>query len=162
MNRPDFSACLPEDLRSRHPPASADRRGRRHATGLTLIELMVVAVVVALLASLAYPSWKTYVRRTHRASAVACLQELSLQMERRFSTSLSYNSSTSLPAASCVAAVADRYDLAFGSGQPTASSFSLTATPRGPQSDPECGTLSLDHLGAAAISGSGNVKSCWR
>lgn len=130
--------------------------------GFTLIELMVVAAVVAILASLAYPSWKTHVRRTHRASAIACLQELSLLMERQYSTSLAYNASTSLPTASCVSAVADRYDLAFGGGQPTASSFTLTATPRGPQSDPECGTLSLDHQGTAAISGTGNVKSCWR
>lgn len=130
--------------------------------GFTLIELMVVAAVVAILASLAYPAWKTHVRRTHRASAIACLQELSLLMERRYSTGLAYNGSTSLPTASCVNAVADRYDLAFGSGQPTASSFTLTATPRGTQSDPECGTLSLDHQGTAAISGSGNVQSCWR
>lgn len=130
--------------------------------GFTLIELLVVTVVVAILASLAYPSWKGHVLRTHRASAIACLQELSLLMERRYSAGLAYNTGTGLPVSSCVAAVSDRYDLGFASGQPTAGTFTLTATPRASQADAQCGTLSLDHQGTASVSGSGDVQSCWR
>lgn len=162
--QPPPAAAAPQiTARLRMSLSTTGRRQRLPCrAGLTLIELMVVAVVVSILAAMAYPSLKHYVRRTHRASAIACLQELSLLMERRYSTGLAYDSSSSLPTASCVAAVADRYDLSFASGQPTAGSFTLQATPRASQSDPECGTLSLDHQGTAAISGSGNVQSCWR
>ena len=41
--------------------------------GFTLIELMIVVAVVAILSSIAYPSYTEYVRRGHRAEARAGL-----------------------------------------------------------------------------------------
>lgn len=37
--------------------------------------------------------------------------------------------------------------------------FSLTATPN--RADPDCGNLTLDHLGKRDVSGSDPVKRCW-
>ena len=55
----------------------------RSATrGLTLIELVVVLAGLALLATLALPSWEEYLRRGRRSDAVAALAQLQQAQER--------------------------------------------------------------------------------
>ena len=48
---------------------------RRHPRGFTLIEVMIVVVIVAILASIAFPSYQRYVLRSHRVEAQALLSE---------------------------------------------------------------------------------------
>lgn len=132
-------------------------------TGFTLIELMVAVAIVGVLSMLAYPSYTQYVLRTHRATAAACLQELALQMERRLTIQMAYNSPTTLPVAACVAANQARYTFSFSSNQPTATTYSIQAVPAGAQApDNLCGTLSLDQSGARAKTGTADVQSCWK
>jgi len=142
--------------------------------GFTLIELMIVIAVIGVLSAVAYPAYQAHVLRTHRAVAAACLQELALQMERRYTLKMAYDQPvTTLPAAECVAAAAGRYQFAFGvapgaaagaAAGPTAASYLLEAIPQGAQAnDPDCGTLGLDHQGVRTRSGTAaDVKSCWR
>ena len=153
-----------------------------NARGFTLIELMIVVGVIGLLTAIAYPAYQSYVLRTHRAVAAACLQELAMQMERRYTVSLAYDQpSASLPGAGCVTSASERYDFGFGSvtpapasspanapasgtAAPTASTYLLQAIPKGAQAaDTPCGTLRLDHQGQRTRSGSApDVQSCWR
>ena len=141
--------------------------------GFTLIELMIVIAVIGVLSAVAYPAYQAHVLRTHRAVAAACLQELALQMERRYTLTMVYNQPAALPAAACTAAAAGRYQFAFGvapgaaagaAAGPTAASYLLEAIPQGAQTnDPDCGTLGLDHQGVRTRSGTAaDVKSCWR
>jgi type IV pilus assembly protein PilE len=46
---------------------------RNGQAGVTLIELMIVVALVAVLASIALPSYRSYVIRTHRTEATALL-----------------------------------------------------------------------------------------
>jgi type IV pilus assembly protein PilE len=142
--------------------------------GFTLIELMIVIAVIGVLSAVAYPAYQAHVLRTHRAVAAACLQELALQMERRYTLSMAYDRPVAaLPAATCTAAVAGRYLFAFGVAPgaaagtapgPTAAAYLLQAIPQGAQAnDPDCGTLGLDHQGVRTRSGNAAVvQSCWR
>ncbi len=142
--------------------------------GFTLIELMIVIAVIGVLSAVAYPAYQAHVLRTHRAVAAACLQELALQMERRYTLKMAYDQPvTTLPAAACVATAAGRYQFAFGvapgaaagaAAGPTAASYLLEAIPQGAQAnDPDCGTLGLDHQGVRTRSGNAAVvQSCWR
>jgi type IV pilus assembly protein PilE len=132
-------------------------------SGFTLIELMIVVAIVAIIGSIAYPSYQTHVQRTNRAVAAGCLQEMAQHMERRYTTNMVYNSAAAVPALACAADVAGRYVFAFAAGQPTATTYTIEATPQGPQAtDTRCGTLGITHQGTKSISGTATVNDCWR
>ena len=58
--------------------------------GFTLLELMIVVVVLGILAAIALPSYREYVRRANRAEARAALQAASQWMERAFTARGTY------------------------------------------------------------------------
>lgn len=136
----------------------------KHKThmGFTLIELMVTVAVIGILAAVAFPSYQTYVLRTHRVTAAACLSEMAQQMERYYTSNLSY-SGAAVPAPTCANDVAGRYGFAFAAGQPTATTYTINAAPTGAQSsDTKCDTLSITQAGVKGVSGTGSATECWR
>ena len=56
---------------------------RRHR-GFTLIELMITVAIVAILAGIAYPSYKAYVQKGNRASAEAFLMDGAQRQQQYF------------------------------------------------------------------------------
>ncbi|HBP5388065.1 TPA: prepilin-type N-terminal cleavage/methylation domain-containing protein, partial [Pseudomonas aeruginosa] len=50
--------------------------------GFTLIELMIVVVIIAILAGIAYPSYDEYVKRGNRTEGQALLSEAAATQER--------------------------------------------------------------------------------
>ena len=66
------------------PAATARRRGRKrdYQRGVTLIELVVVAAAIAVLAAIAIPSYRSQVLRAHRAEARAALLALATAQEK--------------------------------------------------------------------------------
>ncbi len=72
---------------------SIDRRLRR-AAGITLIELMIVVVVVAILGLIAVPSYRKYMIRAHRTEAKSALLRLQTNQERWY---LQHNTYTDDP-----------------------------------------------------------------
>ncbi|HKW84002.1 MAG TPA: type IV pilin protein [Burkholderiaceae bacterium] len=69
---------------------SLDERQR----GFTLIELMITVAVVAILASLALPSYAAYVQRSRVPPALTALSTFQMRMEQYFQDSRSYSSGT--------------------------------------------------------------------
>ncbi len=58
--------------------------------GFTLIEVMVVVVIVAILASVALPSYRDYVTRSNIQEATSTLSTLRVRMEQCFQDNRSY------------------------------------------------------------------------
>jgi type IV pilus assembly protein PilE len=63
---------------------------KRHLLGFTLIELMIVMVVAAILAAIAYPSYQNQMQRTRRSDGQAQLMEIMSAQERFYSARNTY------------------------------------------------------------------------
>lgn len=123
--------------------------------GFTLIELMIVVVIIAILAAIAYPSYRQHVLTTHRRAAQGCLQELGNWMERYYSSHMTYVGA-SLPQTACQSDLQARYTFSL-SEAPTETTYTLQAEPSGAQSADTCGTLTLNQAGARTP----NTSGCW-
>ena len=132
--------------------------GRKRASGMTLIELMVVVVIIGILAAIAYPSYQQYVLKSHRAEAKAILTETAQIMERNFTTNGTYVGGAVSSAVSPKNATgsAIKYNISFSAG-PSATAFTVQAVPAGAQASDSCGTLTLSYTGAQTPTTSG----CW-
>ena len=67
--------------------------------GFTLIELMITVAIVAILASVAVPSYLESVRRGNRAEAIATLLEASNWLQRGYTVNNTYVGATTSDAA---------------------------------------------------------------
>ena len=99
--------------------------------GFTLIELMIVIVILAIIASIAIPSYSNYVKKAHIKAAQSDLVALSLVLENTYQRTLSYPIQTTTDTATT--------RTAFSSWNPsetifsynvssTAGSYTITAT----------------------------------
>ena len=136
----------------------------RHQKGVTLIELLLVMVIIAILGGIAIPAYKNYVVKTNRSAAKACLSEYAQFMERYYTTNLSYAGASpgSIGCASDANLnVAYNFTVSVNVNSPRL--YTVTATPRAAQlsRDSQCGTLTLDQAGTKTNSGTAALSKCW-
>lgn len=128
-------------------------------TGFTLIELMIAVVVVAILAAVALPSYRDYVRRGYRAAAEAYLMDLAQREQQYFVDSRAYTASAStLGYGTTPTEVSPYYTVAITTSDGPPPSFSITATAIGDQAKDNCGNLTITSAGAKSSSKGSN---CW-
>ena len=126
--------------------------------GFTLVEMVIALACVALLASLAWPSYQNLILRSQRAQARASLLQAAHWLERAASANGSYPLTADVPA-SVLQIDGQRYKLSVTS---TAQSYTLSATPVGTQTADACGTLTVNHLGARGAQGASQTAAqCW-
>jgi type IV pilus assembly protein PilE len=94
---------------------------RKRNSGFTIIELMMVVIIVAILLTMAYPSYIKYVRKSNRGEAQQLLMNWSINQEIWRSNNPQYATTAQL-----AAPTADRYD--FTISNRTATTYTLTAT----------------------------------
>lgn len=119
--------------------------------GFTLIELMIVVAIIGILAAIAYPSYQESVRKTKRTDAQAEMMTIAHSLNQFKATRHSYSNAT----------IGDIYgaNVTPKTGTPlynlaltvTASTWTLTATPKTGTSQTGTGAITLNYQ---------NIK-CW-
>jgi len=159
--------------RSSHP---------RQESGFTLIELMIAAGIVAILAAIALPTYTQYTKRSYRGDAKTALLNNAQYLERNFTQSNCYHQYDSDNNGSCDTAVTlpntqsplqGDAVYAISATTLTATTYTLTATPinPGPMAGDACGNLTINHLGVKGVSGdadgngtaggASDIVACW-
>ncbi len=143
---------------------SCNKKSITSQFGFTLIELMIVVAIIAIIASIAVPSYQRYVESTRRTVAQGDLLELAQFMERRYTNGYDYReadgSAPALPFTTQPRQGATVfYNYGF-EGNVGRAAFTLQASPVGGQSGDSCGWLRIDEAGVRS-SEAGNAD-CWR
>ena len=146
-------------------------RDRGRQTGITLLEMMIVLVIVAILVAVAYPSYQDHIVRSNRAVGASTLLEVAARQEQFFANNASYASTTAqmgYPAAYHVdrdgeqGTAASSIYLITVANVSTAPEldYTLTAAPQNWQTrDTDCGSLTLNDRGVKDRTGTGD--RCW-
>lgn len=134
----------------------------RSQSGFTLLELMVVCVIVAILAAIAYPSYTAYVLRGELTEAKTNLADWSVRMEQFYQDNRSYEDASGNCGAAGPAAASVKYFTYSCSLGNSGQTFTSTATGTGPTAG---FTFTIDQAGnkatTAAPSGWTTAASCW-
>jgi type IV pilus assembly protein PilE len=126
---------------------------KRIVSGFSLIELMIVVALIAILLTLAYPSYLNFIRKADRTEAQVTLQDWANRQQVWRADHPDYNAAIN-------PSDTTSYEYTMVS---TATSFTLTATALGSQAaDKEhgvtCGTMTLVNDGTQGPAGS---LPCW-
>ncbi|PPE71600.1 type IV pilin protein [Caldimonas thermodepolymerans] len=145
----------------------AKQRAIRRARGFTLIELMIVVVILGILATIAYPNYREYVRRGQRAEARSTLLEAAQFMARFYAANDRYDETrngteVALPETLRRSPANGTQSYAISLASVTATSYTLQAVPTGGMADDRCGTLTLTSTGQRGASGGAPVAECWK
>jgi type IV pilus assembly protein PilE len=146
--------------------------------GFTLVELMIVVVIMAILASASVAGYRQYVRRANRVDATSALLRLSAAEERFYLQNNQYATTpdelSDPPPAGLGTAETNLglYDLAVepaDAGATVGYTATATASSSGSQrDDDDCQVFSIDQSGKRGASDSAGTESaeitdrCWR
>ena len=134
----------------------------RHASmpGITLVEVMIVLVVIAVLAAIALPNYHEFSARARRTEAKAALLQVATNQERVYLQSNSYTTDMSqlgFTSAGCNPTDSAAYEVCVTAAD--AANFTAVATYQ--QSDAEaskCRTFEIDGRGVKRSAPDGD---CW-
>lgn len=146
---------------------------RSRERGVTLLELMAVVVIVAVLASIAIPSYRGYLLRAQRTDATAALLRVAAAQEKFYLQNNRYAANSELPTAPPAGLGIPKtergyYTLALDDTKNNTTEFLATATPTtgGAQSkDKDCVSFTINQAGTRTAKnngGSANNEACWR
>lgn len=141
------------------------RRSSHRDQGFTLIEVMIVVAIIGILASVALPSYQSYIRKSKRADARALLQAASITQEKyrldhaTFASTTTELSPTCPPSGTCLS---DQGHYSLATSTPAqGSSYTLTASAVSASqlADTNCTAITYSVSGSTITYGPSNA--CW-
>lgn len=138
--------------------------------GVTLLELLIALAIAAILAAMAYPSYRQHLIRAHRTEAIESLLAVAAEQERhhlahgRYAEDFRADDEAGLVIAPITATGMYRLDLA----EAGPASFLAVATPvaGGPQAaDRRCARFTMHANGRRSAfddEGRDTTRECWR
>lgn len=123
--------------------------------GFTLIELMITVAIVAILASIALPSYQEYVTRARITEATSTLADLRIRMEQYYQDNRTYVGGPCAPAAG----IAKFFNYTC-SVAPTATAYTLQAAGEASEGMGSY-NYTVDQSNAKTSTVEGGSGSCW-
>jgi type IV pilus assembly protein PilE len=142
--------------------------------GFTLVELMIVVAVVAILAGLAFNTYRGYVQRSKRTEAKQILADYAMREEKWRASHSTYTNAIVADLGGATTAPSGNYTFAItfpstgtcpGTGaqnKASANSFIITATKAGTQADDNaCATMVFTNDCGTITKTSTGGGTCW-
>ena len=148
------------------------KKARGYSDGFTLIELIIVVAIIGIITTIATPAYFSFVEKSRRADGMAALSSFAGAMERHFTVNGTYCGSGPSSSSDCSTGTHTGDPSVFPTEAPldgsdkyydldiqavTATTFTLTATPKGVHGNDSCGTLQLSHTGSRSAASA----DCW-
>ena len=133
---------------------------RRLMRGITLTELMIVVVVLGILTSVAYPSYRQYAARAKRSEAKAALLQIVTMQERHYLQNRTYTTDmTQLGFPVAANYLTDSESYIVNVTEASTANFSATAVYQNVDAEAgKCATFTIDGRGTKI---SGPNANCW-
>lgn len=145
---------------------------RQH--GVTLMELLTVILIIALLASVAIPSYRSYLLRTQRAEGKTALLQLQAAQEKFYLNGNTYTDEVTQPSPDGLGlpgvTETNKYEItvALDDGGQSYVASAEPAAGGGQEDDTRCGTLTISDTGVRGVVVGGDagdaelIAECWR
>ena len=134
------------------------KQASHRSAGMALIGIVLIVGLLALVMSLAMPTYRGYRVRGHRVEAIRLLLTAAACQERHRARTGAYDTTR------CAGHSGNEFYrlIIEPEGQPSSSEFILLAEPLARQQRDICGSLSLDQSGTQGIGGpEDKLQKCW-
>ena len=124
-------------------------RSQKGIAGFSPLELLIVMVIVATLAAIAYPSYQQHITRSKRAAVQQYLLEVSSLQHQFILDNRSYVTTLAALGTTPATAISDNYSITVSGVDNSASppTFTVQAVPKTGTTQEGSDTLTVNHLG---------------